>query len=159
MLHQWRWYTFIGGLNASDCICWKRIRLCHYFWSVCEIKSCCLFPLHVMSFFPQKSPKMVLGDSSQYLHSRASKKREINLSLSLSLSLCIQHICPWCPALICFCVPSVISGSQSPNAHSAVLGHLWLIFHYHCMFSSYCGFADWGIWVCTGVGTSWGSRV
>lgn len=68
-----------------DCICLKWIRLCHYFWSVCEIKTCCLFPPPNHESPPPPthpsrtkiSPKIVLGDSYQHLHSRESEKGEI----------------------------------------------------------------------------------
>lgn len=110
-------------LNASDYICWKWIRLCHYFWSICEIKSCCLFLLQIVSLLPltnkvalKKTPKIVLEDSYQHLHSRALMKREINTSPSLVLSLSLSQACTQ-PRSLCICLVSRADVLVCPWCH------------------------------------------
>lgn len=61
-------------------------------------------------------------------------------SLSHLLLPGIQYVYAWCRWLMCLMCFRVIAGSQSPHAHSAILGNLWFLFHYHCLFSSYCDF-------------------
>lgn len=138
-----------------DCICLKWIRLCHYFWSVCEIKTCCLFPPPNHESPPPPthpsrtkiSPKIVLGDSYQHLHSRESEKGEIPPPH-------IQHTCAWSSERMCLCVPSVTSHQirirQGPfRCCGAALMYSLLSLRMQLL---WCFANDGGTWKCTGLG-------
>lgn len=186
MLHQWRWYTFIKGLNASDCICWKRIRLCHYFWSVCGIKSRCLFPSKSclppprLKLLKKKNNKKNSYDGFRrfflLLTWNIKKEKQTCLlsschpfflfhhlslppsptSFSLIFSRYVLGVRGWCT----YVSPGSLQTHSPlmPTLPSGVISDFYSTIIV-CLVLTVIFADNVSIWVCTGVGLSWGSRV